>query len=217
MDKFLGWLVVVAILAIAFTAGFWMKQVTGLSVDEMGKQDWLDMADFMTNMLTPLLAFLSLCVLAWTLKTQNQQIHEAKHANSIASLIAHIERLEVEILKVLKETEIEGFDPVMQRHKWGNAYEALVSKSVSPVGIVNKSTLLVFGREKLQRDKLIEVSKKIMILKEVIEEYEALTKDDKRRLSLHATLDGLQKELLRHGYLSDGISGNKGGIVGKFS
>ncbi len=216
MDKVLSCLIVAAFLAIGLTASFWVYCVADVSsLGDMSKQDWLEMADFMTNMLTPILAFLSLCILAWTLKTQTQQIHEAKHANTVVWLIAHIERMEVEIFQALKETELEGYEAGSNLPKMGNAYDAYISKSMKTIGFVSKGKTFAVGKDQLQRDKIKEVSNKIMILKDLLEDYEVLTKDDKRRRGIHSTLGELQKELLKQGYLSEGIDGKRRGMVAK--
>ncbi|BBI61701.1 hypothetical protein HSBAA_30070 [Vreelandella sulfidaeris] len=83
--------------------------------------------------------------MAWTLKTQNQQIHEAKNANSIVWLIAHIERIEVEILQALKETELEGYEAVSFRRKMGSAYDAFITKTMNINEIANNKSWLFLG------------------------------------------------------------------------
>ena len=214
MNQFLAWMVAVALVALVVigSAGYhWVIDLPDAQA-KMERQDWLDLASFMTNILTPLFAFLSLCVLVSTLRTQNHQIELAKHSNAIAGVKANLERLSEDLRNILIETKINALHVNLNLITASNLYEIYISKSLA-----KGDNLPHKGRHNKDKwlldHKLRELAIKLDLYEENLCELELMTRDYSRRKEAVEVLKMLMEDMKEHGYLKHAIERRDGSIT----
>tara|TARA_B100000929_G_scaffold287887_1_gene275329 strand:+ start:1833 stop:2582 length:750 start_codon:yes stop_codon:yes gene_type:complete len=119
----LALLVGVACLILIGPAYFWVYQIENESITSLDKNQWLALADFLGNMLAPSFAFLSLIALTMTLVVQHKQVWQARNSISAGTLITLVNKLEDEVVDLLKGFEIES-DSFLK----ATAYDLLISR-----------------------------------------------------------------------------------------
>lgn len=212
MNKFLWGMGVVALGATTLTGYVGFMLVIDKHYSKMATADWLDLSNFMTNMLTPFFAFLSLCVLVSTLRTQNHQIELTKHSNAIATTKANIERLNDELLKILSQTKVKCWHQALQTVQISDLHEVYISKSIALFDSLPDKGLLLVGKHSIG-NKLVELAVKMDVLESNLCELEIMTHDYSRRKEAIATYKMLMRDLEQHGYLKHVIEPRNGSIT----